>query len=308
MHDRQTDEIYDELKPLLFSIAYRMVGSVGEAEDIVQEAFLRYHRAQSEGEDIDSPKGFLSTVTTRLAIDYLRSARAQREEYVGEWLPEPLLTDPDADTAQHAETADSLSLAFLVLLESLTPVERAVFLLHDVFGYGYEEVSDVVGKSEDNTRQLAVRARRHVDDRRPRFEASREERDRLADRFFEAVEEGDTDGLVGLLAHDVVIYGDGGGKAPSWRRIYGRDKVSRLLLGLTDQLRRLDVTVRRTEINGQPGALFLDRDGLLISIFSLDVSDGVVQTIRGIVNPDKLGHLGPLADLRALLRANRGSP
>jgi len=163
-----------------------------------------------------------------------------------------------------------------------------------------------VGKSEDNTRQLAVRARRHVDDQRPRFEASREERERLADRFFEAVEEGDTDGLVGLLAQDVVIYGDGGGKAPSWRRIYGRDNVSRIMLGLGNQLKRLDVTLRRTEINGQPGAMFLDREGRLISIFSLDVADGVVQTIRGIVNPDKLGHLGPVADLRALLREHRG--
>ena len=303
MPERPTDQIYEELRPLLFSIAYRMIGSVGEAEDIVQEAFLRYHRAQSEGEEIDSPKAFLSTVTTRLAIDYLRSARAQREEYVGEWLPEPLLTDPDADTAQHAETADSLSLAFLVLLESLTPVERAVFLLHDVFGYGYDEVSGVVGKSEDNTRQLAVRARHHVDDRRPRFEASREERERLADRFFDAVEEGDTDGLVGLLAQDVVVYGDGDRRGPAWRQpIYGRDNVSKLLLSLGTQLMKVGATFRRTEINGQPGALFLDRDGRLISTFSLDVADGTIQTIRSIANPDKLAHLGPVANVRALLR------
>jgi RNA polymerase sigma-70 factor, ECF subfamily len=303
MHVRPTDEIYQELRPLLFSIAYRMVGSVGEAEDIVQEAFLRFHRAQTEGEEIDSPKAFLSTVTTRLSIDYLRSARAQREEYVGAWLPEPLVTDPKADTAQHAETADSLSLAFLVLLESLTPVERAVFLLHDVFGYDYDQVSDVVGRTKDNARQLAVRARRHVDERRPRFEASREERQRLADRFFEAVEEGDTESLVGMLAHDVVVYGDGGGKGPSWRRpIYGRDNVSRLLLSLRDQWTKVGVTLRRTEINGQPGAMFLDRDGGLINVFSLDIVDGTVQTIRSIINPDKLGHLGPLADVRALMR------
>jgi len=293
---------------MLFSIAYRMVGRVSEAEDIVQEAFLRYHRAETEGEEIDTPKAYLSAVTTRLSIDYLRSARAQREEYVGEWLPEPLLTGPDADTAQHAETADSLSLAFLVLLESLSPVERAVFLLHDVFGYGYDQVSDVVGKSEDNTRQLAVRARRRVDERRPRFEASREERERLADRFFEAVEEGDTEGLVGLLAHDVVVYGDGDRKGPAWRRpIYGRDNVSRLLLGLRDQWTKVGVTLRRTEINGQPGAMFLDREGRLINIFSLDVADGAVQTIRSVANPEKLGHLGPLADVRALLREIRES-
>jgi RNA polymerase sigma-70 factor (ECF subfamily) len=306
MEARPTHEIYEELRPLLFSIAYRMVGRVGEAEDIVQEAFLRYHRAETEGEEMESPKAYLTTVTTRLSIDYLRSARAQREQYVGEWHPEPLLTDPDADTAQHAETADSLSLAFLVLLESLSPVERAVFLLHDVFGYGYDEVSEVVRKSEDNTRQLAVRARRHVDERRPRFEASREERQRLADRFFDAVENGDTEGLVGLLAHDVVVYGDGGAEGPSWRRpIYGRDNVLRLLLGLRDQWTRLGVTLRRTEINGQPGALFLDREGRLINIFSLEIADGSVQTVRGIVNPEKLGHLGPLADVRALLRELR---
>jgi RNA polymerase sigma-70 factor (ECF subfamily) len=306
MDARPTLEIYEELRPLLFSIAYRMVGSVGEAEDIVQEAFLRYHRAETDGEEIDSPRAFLSTVTTRLSIDYLRSARAQREQYIGEWLPEPLLTDPDADTAQHAETADSLSLAFLVLLESLSPVERAVFLLHDVFGFDYDQVSDVVGKSEDNTRQLAVRARRHVEERRPRFEASREERERLADRFFEAVEEGDTDGLVGLLAHDVVVYGDRGGKPPSWPRpIFGRDNVTRLLLGLRNQWTRVDVTLRRTEINGQPGAVFLDREGRLVTVFSLDIADGTVQTIRSMANPDKLGHLGPLADIPALLRQIR---
>jgi RNA polymerase sigma-70 factor, ECF subfamily len=306
MNERPTDEIYEELRPLLFSIAYRMVGRVSEAEDIVQEAFLRHHRAETEDEEIDSPKAFLSTVTTRLSIDYLRSARAQREEYVGEWLPEPLLTDPLADTAQHAETADSLSLAFLVLLESLSPVERAVFLLHDVFGYGYDQVSDVVGRSEDNTRQLAVRARRHVDERRPRFEASREERQRLADRFLEAVEEGDTERLVGLLAHDVVVYGDGGREGPSWPRpIYGRDNVSRLLLGLREQWTKVGVTLRRTEINGQPGTMFLDRDGRLINVFSLEVADGAVQTIRAISNPDKLEHLGPLADVRALLREIR---
>jgi RNA polymerase sigma-70 factor, ECF subfamily len=302
MDGTPTDEVYEELRPLLFSIAYRMVGRVGEAEDIVQEAFLRYHRAVSEGEEIDSPRAFLSTVTTRLAIDYLRSARVQREEYIGEWLPEPLLTDPGADTAQHAETADSLSLAFLVLLESLSPVERAVFLLHDVFGYGYDQVSEVVRKSEDNTRQLAVRARRHVDERRPRFEASREERQRLADHFFEAMEEGDVEGLVGLLAHDVVVYGDGGGKGPSWRRpIYGRDNVSRLLLSLRGHFAKVGLTLQRTEVNGQPGAMVRDPDGRLFGVFSLDVADGAVQSIRSIINPEKLGHLGPLADVLALL-------
>src|SRR4249920_1913144 len=191
-------EVYEELRPLLFSIAYRMLGSVAEAEDIVQEAFLRYHHART-GQDgeIESPKAYLSAITTRLAIDHLRSARVRKERYVGEWLPEPLVTaDGAADTARQVEDADSLSMAFLLLLERLSPVERAVFLLHNVFGYGYDEVAGIVGKSLDNTRQLAVRARRHVDEHRPRFEASRAERDRLAARFFDAVEDGDLEGLV----------------------------------------------------------------------------------------------------------------
>src|ERR671935_2961360 len=208
-------EVYDKLRPLLFSIAYRMLGSASEAEDIVQEAFLRFHRATEEGEKIDSPKAFLSTVTTRLSIDHLRSARVRRESYTGTWLPEPLVTGEEPDVADHAETADSLSMAFLVLLESLSPVERAVFLLREVFDYPYSEIAQVIGKSEDNTRQLAVRARRHVEDRKPRFEADRKARDELAGRFFAAAEEGDTEGLVKLLADDVVFYGDGGGKGPA---------------------------------------------------------------------------------------------
>jgi RNA polymerase sigma-70 factor, ECF subfamily len=302
MDEQRTEEIYEELRPLLFSIGYRMVGSVAEAEDIVQESFLRFHRAVAEGEEVESPKAYLSTVATRLGIDHLRSARVRREQYVGEWLPEPLLTDPTADTAQHAETADSLSLAFLVLLESLSPVERAVFLLHDLFGYGYEEIAGVVGKREDNCRQLAVRARRHVDERKPRFEASREEREELAARFFAAVEDGDSQGLLDLLAQDVVVYGDGGGKGPSWLRpIYGRERVSRLLLGF-GRFREAGVTIRQTGVNGQPGAVLLDREGRLISVLSLDIVDGVVQTVRSMINPDKLGHVGPLAGVRRVFR------
>ena len=225
-------ELYEDLRPLMFSIAYRMVGSVGDAEDIVQEAFLRFHRASGEGEEIESPKAYLSAITTRLGIDHLRSARVRRERYVGTWLPEPVLTDPESDVELHAETADSLSMAFLVLLESLSPVERAVFLLREVFEYGYDEIARVIGKTEDNCRQIAVRARRQVDAKRPRFEASRKRREELARRFFDAVGEGDTEGLIGLLAADVVAYGDGGGKAPAFPRpIYGRDRVARLLLG-----------------------------------------------------------------------------
>src|SRR6266540_3678515 len=185
-------EVYEDLRPLLFSIAYRIVSSVSEAEDIVQEALLRFHRAQTEGADIDSPQAWLSTVTTRLAINQVRSARARRETYVGTWLPEPLLTVPASDASMHAETADSLSMAFLVLLESLSPVERAVFLLREVFDYGYDEIAAVVGKSPDNCRQIAVRARRQVQARKPRFEASHRKRQELARRFFEAVQADDT--------------------------------------------------------------------------------------------------------------------
>jgi len=304
----QVAENYEDLRPLLFSIAYRMVGSVAEAEDIVQESFLRYHRALLENHaEIESPKAYLSAIATRLAIDHLRSARVRKESYVGEWLPEPLLTDESApDPAKHAEDADSLSMAFLLLLETLSPVERAVFLLHDVFDYDFGEIATIVGKSEDNTRQLAVRARRHIDEHKPRFEASREQREELAGRFFDAVEDGDLDDLVELLAADAAVYGDGGGTSPSWRHpILGRDRVARLLDGVGRHTRELGGSIRRTEVNGQPGAMFLDPDGRLMYVMTVDVADGVVQTVRSIINPDKLRHLGPLADVRALLRTRR---
>jgi RNA polymerase sigma-70 factor (ECF subfamily) len=297
-------ETFVDLRPLLFSIAYRMLGSVAEAEDIVQDAFLRYHRALSDGAEIESPKAYLSAVVTRLAIDSLRSARARKETYIGEWLPAPLITDERSpDAAAHAEEVESLSMAFLLVLERLTPVERAVFLLHDVFDYGYGEIAPIVGKSEDNCRQIAVRARRHVDENRPRFEASRRQRELLAERFFDAVEEGDMDGLVELLAGDVVAYGDGGGTSPSFRRpIYGRDRVLRLLLGFGRHARELGSTIRRADVNGQPGAMFLDSAGRVMYVMSLDIADGVVTTIRSVINPDKLRHLGPLADVRELQR------
>ena len=305
----ETVDAYQEHRSLLFSIAYRMVGSVSEAEDIVQETFLRLHRAMGKGTRIESPKAYLSTTATRLAVNHLRSARVRRERYVGTWLPEPLLTDSSDDAAveRHAETADSLSLAFLVLLESLSPVERAVFLLREVFGYGYDEIARVVGKSEDNCRQIAVRAHRHIEARRPRFEASRQQREELARRFFAAIEEGDTEGLVGMLSADAVMYGDGGGKAPALARpIHGRERVARFLLGLARQARRLHARMEITEINGQPGALGLDRQGGLLNAFSLDIVDGQVQAIRSIVNPDKLRHLGTVTDVTRLLRERGG--
>jgi RNA polymerase sigma-70 factor (ECF subfamily) len=304
------DEPPEALRPLLFSIAYRMLGTVSDAEDIVQEAFLRYQRALGEGTHIESTRAYLSAVTTRLAIDHLRSARVRRESYIGQWLPEPLLTDDgEEDPAAHAEQADSLSMAFLLVLERLNPVERAVFLLHDVFGYGYDEVAGIVGKSEANSRQLATRARRHLEESRRRFDASRQEQQELAERFFAAVTDGDVDGLVDLLAADVVVYGDGGGKAPQWTvPIVGADKVSRLFAGVGRTMGELGVRMQLREINGQPGALVFDPDGQITNVFVLDVADGVVQTVRSIINPDKLRHLGPVADVRALVRQRRERP
>ncbi len=302
-----TEDEFDELRPAAFGVAYRMLGSVSEAEDVVQEGFLRLHRARAGGERIESPRAYLSTVVSRLALDHLRSARVRRETYVGEWLPEPLVASADDDPARHAEIADSLSLAFLVLLESLSPEQRAAYLLHDVFDEPYDRIAEIVGTSEQNVRQLATRARRHVEEQRPRYEASRAQHEELATRFFAAAEEGDLEGLEELLAHDVVFRGDGGGKAPAAARaIHGRAKVARLLVA---GLRRLagvgGVAMRREEVNGQPGVLFFDREGGLVGVTSLDIADGQIQGVSAIDNPDKLRHLGPVGDVRALMRERR---
>ena len=282
-----------------------MLGSVTEAEDVVQEALLRVHQALDAGERIASPRAFVATVATRLAINELRSARARRESYVGEWLPEPIVTDGPDDPVRHAETADSLSLAMLVLLESLSPEQRAVLLLHDVFDYGFAEIAAIVGKSEDNVRQLAARARRHVQQRRPRFRTTREQRDELARRFFAAAERGDLAGLEALLAHDVELTADGGGKTPALiRSLRGRTRVARTLVNWVRRVTRSPgVSLRRVEINGAPGALFLDAQQRVIGVAALDITGGQVTGISGIVNPDKLTHLGPLGDLRSLLRS-----
>jgi RNA polymerase sigma-70 factor (TIGR02957 family) len=306
MTDRE--RLLDELRPVAFGIAYRMLGSVTEAEDVVQEALLRVHSELEGGEQVASPRAFVATVTTRLAIDELRSARVRRERYVGEWLPEPIVTDGQDDPARHAETADSLSLAMLVLLESLSPEQRAVLLLHDVFDYGYPEIAAIVGKREDNVRQLAARARRHVEERRPRFQTTREQQNELAQRFFAAAEQGDLAALEALLAHDVELTGDGGGKAPALARsLHGRNRVARTLVNWFRLGGRLPgASVRLVEVNGGPGALILDADERLIAVMALDVADGQVASIGSIVNPDKLAHLGPVADLGSLLRTRRG--
>ena len=306
-------EAYERLRPLLFSIAYRMLGSVTEAEDIVQDAFVRYQAAVTDHGEPDSPKAYLSTIVTRLCIDHLHSARVRRESYVGEWLPEPLLTGPEplvrpaADPAAHAEQADSLSMAFLLVLERLTPLERAVFLLHDVFGYDYDETSEIVSRSPASCRQLAHRARQHVEAERPRFDVKAEKRDELAARFFDAVEHGDMAGLIGMLAADVEVHGDGAGAGISWRKpIVGRDHVARLLGALGRQLHAVHGSFQRVEVNGQPGALVLASDGSLIAVLTLDIADGQVQTFRSVLSRDKLRHLGPLADIAALIEQRRG--
>jgi RNA polymerase sigma-70 factor (ECF subfamily) len=289
------DELYARLRPLLFSIAYRMVGSVSEAEDLVQEGFVRLHQQRARGEEVHEPKAFLSTVVTRLAIDHLRSARVRREAYVGPWLPEPIVTDdsPEADPAAHAELADSLSLAFLVVLEQLSPLERAAFLLREVFGYGYDEIAGIVGRSQDSCRQLVSRARRHLDADRPRYEVDAAEHEELTDRFLQASMTGDVDGLAELLAADVELVTDGGGRARAVRKpVVGRDKVGLVLLTIMQPDRRAGVAaIRSVRVNGRPGRLAVDASGAPLAVLELDVADGVVRAVRLIVNPDKLAHL-----------------
>ena len=301
------ERLLDELRPVAFAIAYRMLGSVSEAEDVVQEALLRVHQALEADEQIQSPRAFVATVTTRLAINELRSARVRRERYIGEWLPEPIITDGQDDPARHAETADSLSLAMLVLLESLSPEQRAVLLLHDVFDYRYPDIAEIVAKSEDNVRQLATRARRHVEQRRPRFQTTREQRNELAGRFFAAAEQGDLSGLEALLASDVQLSGDGGGKVPALARsLRGRNRVARTLINWFRLGARLpDASLRPIEVNGGPGALYLDGQHRLLGVIALDIAGGQIQSISSIVNPDKLEHLGPVANHNTLPRSAR---
>ncbi|HSK96426.1 MAG TPA: RNA polymerase sigma-70 factor [Euzebyales bacterium] len=294
-------EEFEELRPLLFSIAYRILGSVSEAEDAVQVTWLRYADSPTQPA---STKAFLSAVVTRISIDVLRSARVRREEYAGRWFPEPLLADPYEDPERSAELADSVSMAALLLLERLSPLERAVFVLREVFGFGFPEVASAVERSETACRQLAVRARRHMDAGRARFDADRREREELAERFFDAFREGDVDGLRELLAADVQMVGDSGGKAPLWGEgVFGVDNVARVLAAIVAPFARIGGVVEPRQVNGQPGAIFRDRDGKVLNTLAFDILDGQIQTIRAVLNPDKLRHLGPVADAWAVTRA-----
>ena len=282
-------DLFDRHRPLLFSIAYRMLGSVMDAEDVVQEAFLRWQRAPQT--EVRSPKAYLSAVVTRLCIDQLRTARTRREEYVGPWLPEPLPTEPDTSAID-----ESLSMAFLVLLESLNPTERAVFLLREVFDYDYEEISRLVGKSEANCRQIARRARDSVAARRPRFESSPEQEERLMGSFLEASLGGDMEGLVSVLSEDVTLWSDGGGKTrAALNPIHGADRVSRFLFGILRQAPP-GLVIRRARVNGRPGIIGYFADGRPQSVTTLEVADGRIQAIRIVVNPEKLRAVPPLPD------------
>ena len=303
MTDRE--QLLTELRPASFAIAYRMLGTVSEAEDVVQETLLRVVQALDNGEHIASPPAFAATITTRLAINELRSARARRERYVGEWLPEPIVTDGEDDPARHAEMADSVSMALLVTLESLSPEQRAVLLLRDVFGYSNAEISATIGKSESAVRQLATRARRHVEQRRPRFQTTEEQRDELARRFFAAAGDGDVGELEAMLAHDVRLTGDGGGRVPALARtLQGRSRVAGTLTSWARLARRVPgLSVEVTHINGGPGALFRDAERRMVGVWALDIADGQIIAINSIVNPDKLSHLGPVGDFGSLLRA-----
>jgi RNA polymerase sigma-70 factor (ECF subfamily) len=308
MSDR--DRLLEGLRPAAFAIAYRMLGSVSDAEDVVQEALLRMDQALAGGEQISSSRAFLATITTRLAINELNSARVRRVRYVGDWLPEPILTDGDCDPARHAETAESLSLAMLALLENLSPEQRAVLLLHDVFEYPYQEIAEIIDKSEANVRQLASRARRYVQLHRPRFETTREHRDEFARRFFAAVGQGDLSGLEAFLAADVRLSGDGGGKVPALARsVQGRGRVAGTLASWMRLISRAPgISVRQVEVNGAPGAVMLDGRQQLLGVLALEICGGEVKSIMAIVNPDKLAHLGPVGNYRAIFKSAGWTP
>jgi RNA polymerase sigma-70 factor (ECF subfamily) len=284
-------EAFDQHRALLFSIAYRMTGSVADAEDMLQEGFMRWQQAFAE--DVRSTKSFLVTIISRLCINHLQSARVRREEYVGQWLPEPLVTDPGSDGYALVHADESLSIAFLVLLERLAPVERAVFLLHEVFDYEYSEIAAAVGRTEANCRQILRRARQHVRAARPRLTASPRERDDLLERFLQASRNGHMDGLVALLSEDIVLHSDGGGKAIAVPNlIRGADRVARAVLRSLTKLVPKNLMLRMTQINGEPGFVTY-LNGQPFSAITLHADAGRIRAIYVVTNPDKLSHLPP---------------
>lgn len=289
--ERETMDQFESYRPLMFSIAYRMLGSVTEAEDILQDAYLRYR--QMEASSIASPKAFLSTVVTRLCLNHLQAARVQRESYLGPWLPEPLLTenDPESPTSQ-AERLESISMAFLVLLERLTPVERAVFLLREVFDYPYPDIAEIVGKDELSCRQILSRAKKFIAGSRPRFTPSTEQHQHLLQQFLEAVEEGDLAGLTQLLASDVTLSTDGGGKVrgAATRILHGPEAVARFMIAVSQRYIQAMFTTEITEANGEP-AILMRVDGQLFAVLSVTIAQQHIVDIRAVGNPDKLRHL-----------------
>jgi RNA polymerase sigma-70 factor (ECF subfamily) len=278
-------ETFNQHRSLLFAIAYRMLGTVTDAEDMVQETFLRWQ--QTAEATVKSAKTYLSTVITRLCIDHLRSARVQREQYVGPWLPEPIVTQQTDDPAAQVELADSLSIAFLVLLERLSPIERAVFLLREVFGYDYDEIAQMVGKSSANCRQIFRRSRQHITAQRPRFPVSRQQQEQITAKFLEASNQGNLQGLLSLLAKDVTFWSDGGGQvAAALKPLHGAMKVARFLLAIRSKW--LSTAVAHTiEINGQIGIITLI-DGCIHSVATFEIVDGSIQSIYMVRNPEKL--------------------
>lgn len=300
-----TAEHYARLRRLAFSIGYRMLGTVTDAEDLAQEVLARLHDVESSGEEIADPDALVATVATRLAIDHLRSARVRRQSYVGQWLPEPLL-EPTVDAEEHALLADSLSMAFLVVLEQLSPMERAVFLLKEVFQYDHAAIARMVGTTASNTRQLLSRARRRLAQPAPRFPASPEDGRRVAEAFLEATERGDIEALIAVLAPDVVFTGDGGGVATAMREpVHGAKRVARLLLGFAALARREDLTLRVAVVNGATGVVAHAPDGGIAAVVALDIAAGRVQSVSSVIAPEKLDHLGPVSE--ALVRRSRPS-
>jgi RNA polymerase sigma-70 factor, ECF subfamily len=288
----------EDLRPVMFALAYRMVGSVAEAEELVREAYSRIQQPLATAAAVDAQRAELTSVVTRLAIDHLRSVRVRRETYPGPWMPEPVVQRLDEAPAESAALSESLSIAYLVALERLSPTERAVMLLHDVFGHGFDEIAAIVDRSDDGCRQIAVQARRRLDPGRLRLERDPHRRVQIADQFLTAFCDGDIDALLRLVSEDAVFVGDGGGKAAALPEpVHGRDRVVHLVRAYANQNRRLNLRFEPALVNGQPGAVVRDLDGLVVTVLGFDIAEGRVQTIRSIVNPDKIGHLGAVSPL-----------